>query len=100
MIPTTSVESHPMRTIAFALFPQHEQSNFRASCRRWMKSPDDFVVSAEEQDPPPAGETSLQREVIVIHKPTGKGRRYTAGGGTRWNDEFDDDLQASYFRRL
>jgi hypothetical protein len=99
MTPTTHFESCLMRTIAFASFPQDEQDDFRSSCRRWRKSPDEFIVRAEEQDPPPGPPTSIQRDVIVVHEPTGKARRYSAGSGTSWNIKFEDDLQAVYFAR-
>ena len=99
MIPTTRFESHLMRTIAFALFPQDEQDDFRSSCRRWRKSPGDFLVKAEEHDPPPGPATPLQRDVVVLHVPTGKARSYSAGSGTSWNSKFDEDLQAAYFAR-
>jgi Protein of unknown function (DUF3606) len=95
MEPGTRFESHLMRTIAFALFPTDEQEDFRSSCRRWRKSPDEFRVTAEEEElGPPA---PIQRDVVVVHPPTGKARRYSAGSGTNWNIKFDEDLQAAYF---
>lgn len=99
MISATHVEVHPMRTIAFALFPQDEQDDFRSSCKRWRKNPDEFLVNAEEHDPPPGPATPIQRDVVVVHVPTGKARRYSASSGSSWNRKFDDDLQAVYFAR-
>jgi hypothetical protein len=99
MITTTHLENHPMRTIAFTLFPSDEQEDFRSSCKRWRKSPEEFLVKAEEQDPPAGPATPIQRDVLVVHVPTGKARRYTASSGTNWNRKFDDDLQAVYFAR-
>ena len=99
MISTTLFENHPMRTIAFTLFPQDEQEDFRSSCKRWRKSPDEFLVKAEVDDPPAGPATPIQRDVLVVHVPTGKARRYTASSGTNWNSKFDDDLQAVYFAR-
>ena len=97
MTSTNRFESNPMRTIAFASFPQEEQDNFRSSCKRWRKRPEEFLVEAEELDPGPESVAPM-REVIVVHHETGKGRRYTDAGGTNWNNQFDDDLQAAYFR--
>jgi hypothetical protein len=99
MTPTTRFESHPMRTIAFTSFPRDEQDDFRFSCRRWRRNPDEFTVKAEENDPPPGSAMPMRREVIVVYSPTGKGRRYSAGGGTNWILTFSDDLQAVYFGR-
>ena len=99
MTSTPFLESYLMRTIAFALFPQDEQDDFRSSCRRWRKNPEEFLVKAEEQDPPPGPPTSTHRDVVVVHNPTGKARRYSVGNGTSWNIKFDDDLQAAYFAR-
>ena len=99
MTPATVVESYLMRTIAFASFPQDEQDDFRSSCRRWRKRPDEFLVKAEETDPPPGPPSPIQRDVVVLHNPTGKARRYSASNGTSWNIKFDDDLQAAYFAR-
>jgi hypothetical protein len=39
----------------------------------------------------------IQREVIVVHVPSAKARRYQAGRGSSWNASFEDDLQALYF---
>ena len=39
----------------------------------------------------------MQRDVIVVHVPSAKARRYQAGYGSGWNAAFDDDLQALYF---
>jgi hypothetical protein len=86
-----------MRTIAFNLFPQNEQDVFRSSCLRWLKSPDEFLVKAEEPDLPAGFPRSVQREVIVVHVPSAKARRYQAGHGSSWNAAFEDDLQAVYF---
>lgn len=99
MTPATRSEIHLMRTIAFTLFRQDEQDDFRSSCRRWRKSPDEFTVQAEENDPPPGPPSPMQRDVIVKHSATGKARRYSAGSGTSWNVKFDEDLQAAYFIR-
>ena len=98
MLPTTPHETSLMRTIAFTSFPQDEQDRFRSSCRWWRKKPDDFVVKAEEPDMPPGPPAPTERDVIVVHKPTGKGRRYGAGSGTNWILKFEDDIQAGYFR--
>jgi hypothetical protein len=98
-ISTTYFEIDPMRNIAFALFPQDEQDDFRSSCRRWRKNPDEFRVKAEELDPPPGPPIPMQRDVVVVHVPTGKARRYTASNGSSWNRKFDDDPQAVYFAR-
>lgn len=86
-----------MRTIAFERFPQDEQEDFRSSCKRWRKKPEEFVVRAEERDSSATSVTPLQRDVIVLHVPSGKARRYAAGNGTSWNAKFEDDLQAVYF---
>ena len=89
-----------VRTIAFNLFPEDEQEDFRSSCKRWRRNPDDFIVKAEEHDPAPGIVSPLRREVIVIHVPSAKARRYEAGHGSSWNAAFEDDLQALYFTRL
>jgi hypothetical protein len=86
-----------MRTIAFNLFPEDEQVDFRSSCVRWRKRPDEFLVKAEEPDLPAPLPRPIQREVIVVHVPTAKARRYQAGRGSSWNAAFEDDLQALYF---
>jgi hypothetical protein len=88
-----------MRTVAFTSFPQDEQDNFRSSCRRWRKNPDEFIVEAEESDPLAGSPRPIERDVIVMHSPTGKARRYSAGSGTNWNVKLDDDLQAAHFVR-
>ena len=86
-----------MRTIAFNLFPEDERDDFRSSCIRWRKSPDEFLVKAEEADLPAGPPRRIQREVIVTHVPSAKARRYRAGHGSSWNAAFEDDLQALYF---
>jgi hypothetical protein len=86
-----------MRTIAFNLFPEEEQDVFKSSCLRWGMRPKDFLVKAEELDRPAGASRDVRREVIVIHIPSSKGRRYQAGNGSRWNSAFQDDLQALYF---
>ena len=86
-----------MRTIAFNLFPEDEQEDFRSSCARWRKSPNEFLVKAEEPDLPAGPPRPIQREVIVVHVPSAKARRYQAGRGSSWNAAFEDDLQALYF---
>lgn len=86
-----------MRTIAFNLFPEDEQEDFRSSCVRWRKSPDEFLVKSEEPDFPAGALRAIEREVIVIHVPSAKARRYQAGHGSSWNAAFEDDLQALYF---
>jgi hypothetical protein len=86
-----------MRTIAFNLFPEHEQDNFRSSCVRWRKRPNEFLVKAEETDVPAVPPMPIQRQVIVVHVSSAKARRYQAGQGSSWNAAFEDDLQALYF---
>lgn len=88
-----------MRPIAFTSFPRDEQDDFRSSCRRWRKNPDEFIVQAEESDPLAGPPRPAERDVIVTHSPTGKSRRYSAGSGASWNMKFEDDLQAAYFAR-
>src|SRR5947208_918840 len=86
-----------MRTIAFNCFPEGEQAAFRSSCLRWRKSPNEFLVKAEEVEVPAGLPRPIQREVIVVHVPSAKARRYRAGHGSSWNAAFEDDLQAVYF---
>jgi len=71
--------------------------DFRSSCARWRKRPDEFLVKAEEPDLPAGPPRRIQREVIVVHVPSAKARRYQAGHGSSWNAAFEDDLQALYF---
>jgi hypothetical protein len=87
----------PMRTLAFNRLPPDEQEGFISSCRRWTRNPEEFLVKAEEYDPPPGAPSPSRRDVIVTHVPSGKARRYTAGHGSSWNAAFEDDLQAVFY---
>jgi hypothetical protein len=86
-----------MRTVAFDLFPADEREDFISSCRRWRRNPEEFLVKAEEYDPPPGPPSPVRRDVIVMYVNSGKARRYEAGHGSNWNAAFEDDLQALFF---
>ena len=88
-----------MRTIAFNSFPADEREDFISSCQRWRRNPNEFLVTAQEHDPYAGVPSPLRREVIVVHRPSAKARRYQAGHATSWNAAFEDDLQALYFPR-
>ena len=58
-----------IRTIPLSDLPAGEQEAFRSFCTRWQKQPDEFLVEAQEYDPPSA-EPSHRRAVIVVHYPS------------------------------
>lgn len=80
-------------------FPADEREDFKSSCLRWRRSPDEFIVTAEEHDFDPGVPSPLRREVIVVHIPSAKARRYEAGHASSGNAAFEDDLQALYVPR-
>jgi hypothetical protein len=86
-----------MRTIPFHQFPADEQEDFYSTCMRWRKQPHEFFIEAQEYDPHPTAPSLLRRDVIVVHYPSIKGRRYEAGHGSNWNTAFEGDLQALYY---
>jgi|SRR6186713_2642574 len=88
-----------MATIAFDSLPDEEQRIFRVDCRRWAKRFEDFSVEAYDPDPSAGPEGSEKRQVTVIYKPTGQGRRYNAGIGLRWLGSLEDDFQFGFYWR-
>ncbi len=92
-------EKAPMRTVAFDLFSADEKNYFISSCWRWGKNPEEFRVRAEEEDLPTPPPGTVRREVIVNHLPSGNGRRYGAGHGSKWIVSFQTDLQAGFLQK-
>jgi hypothetical protein len=86
-----------MRTLEFKQLPADEQEDFISSCKRWRRAPHEFHVKAEERDEVPGLPAPMRRDVVVLHLPSRKARRYQAGHGSNWNAAFEDDLQARFF---
>jgi len=86
-----------MRTISFHQFPAGEQAAFRSSCTRWRKQPDEFLVEGQDYDLRWGPPNLRRREVIVVHYPSLKGKRYQTGPASNWNVAFDRDLRAGLY---
>jgi len=88
-----------MPTFSFDSLPEEEQRIFRVDCRRWAKRFEDFSVEIYDPDPSAGPDGSPKRQVTVVHKPTGQGRRYNAGVGLHWLGLLEDDFQLGFYSR-
>lgn len=90
-----------MRIIDFNDFPQDERGSFKRCCRIESRGHyNDFCVRAEEIELPIASVDavpSVRRSVVVIHVPTGRGRRYEENNAQYWIAKFSDDMSDAYF---
>lgn len=87
-----------MRTVPFNSLPESEKEDFISACKQYRMNPAWFQVKAEEE-PIQGTAGPIQRKVVVMHGPSGKGRRYKAGNASHWNVGFEDDLANFYYTK-
>ncbi|MFJ4294223.1 hypothetical protein ACIP1U_31345 [Cupriavidus sp. NPDC089707] len=81
----------------FDELPLDEQEDFEAACQKYEWIPEDFVVVADEGNPPGGGPGQIPRVVAVEAKATGIRHDFQAGSGTSWTVDFEKALARKAF---
>jgi hypothetical protein len=77
-------------------FPRDEQDDFKQVVLRWGHDPNDFEVTAVQEDPPATG-GPIRRTVTVVRRSTGKHERFQAGHVSHWVIDFEHALRRGAF---
>ena len=84
-----------MANKTFDDLPRSEQEDFRTVCLDAGLAPDAFTVSYTEDLVGTDDIKVLEREVMVCFGNITRG--YTAGNGTHWTVDFEDDVRSHVF---
>jgi hypothetical protein len=81
----------------FSQFPQDEQDDFAAVCKKYARSVDEFEVLDEDQYPSGGNVGPITRQVTVALRGGAAVGLYNGGHGSNWVVDFENDLNAGEF---
>ncbi|MGU7782708.1 hypothetical protein [Burkholderia sp. PU8-34] len=86
-----------MASHVLSQFPQDEQDDFAAACKKYGRTVGEFDVIDEEQYPSGGRVGAIGRQVTVVLRGKSTVARYDGGQGSQWTVDFENDLNAGVF---
>ncbi|CAN7782906.1 hypothetical protein LJR267_009980 [Paraburkholderia hospita] len=86
-----------MASHAFSEFPQDEQDDFAAVCRRFGRAVEEFELADEDQYPSGGRVRQIGRQVTVTLRGRSTVALYDGARESDWIADFETDLKAGSF---
>lgn len=80
------------------IIEKDEMNDFQESISRNRFNVNDFEITGEDiSNPDPDGTYYVKTKITVTRKSNGKQKIYHGGHGTKWNNDFENDLKSGIF---